>query len=158
MNIQYYKLKDGRIWSVSKVTFIDAIDADYQKWLLELAEDDGLGALFMDESDMPAPRYNVPLSLPTEASLWAALKFYKLPYPKTSEELMQELRVARNARLAETDFYLMSDYPADAEVLTQVKTYRQALRDITVQSGAPWDGGGAETPWPVLFNSPQWKC
>ena len=26
--------------------------------------------------------------------------------------------------------------------------YKQALRDLPAQPGAPWDGGGPETPWP----------
>lgn len=33
---------------------------------------------------------------------------------------------------------------------TAVQAYRQALRDIPAQEGAPWDGGGKETPWPDL--------
>ena len=28
-------------------------------------------------------------------------------------------------------------------------TYIQALRDIPQQEGAPWDGGGELTPWPI---------
>ena len=32
--------------------------------------------------------------------------------------------------------------------LALVKTYRAALRALPEQSGAPWDGGGDETPWP----------
>ena len=63
------------------------------------------------------------------------------------EERMRMLRMVRNARLAETDYLLMPDYPlADA---TAIKAYRQALRDMPTQAGAPWDGGGEATPWPV---------
>ncbi|MDY0204729.1 MAG: phage tail assembly chaperone [Desulfovibrio desulfuricans] len=31
-----------------------------------------------------------------------------------------------------------------------IKAYRQFLRDLPAQEGAPWDGGGELTPWPEL--------
>lgn len=60
------------------------------------------------------------------------------------------LRTARDAKLAEWDYYVMPDYPADADKLEKVKAYRQALRDLPSLEGAPWDGGGSLTPFPVL--------
>ena len=60
------------------------------------------------------------------------------------------LRTERDARLAVTDKYLLSDYHISAEDLTTVKAYRQALRDLPAQPGAPFDGGGELTPWPEL--------
>lgn len=68
------------------------------------------------------------------------------------EKLFASLREKRDAKLAETDFYLTADYPIDADKLEAVKTYRQALRDLPSQEGAPWDGGEEETPWPVFPN------
>jgi len=59
------------------------------------------------------------------------------------------LRTARDTRLAATDYLLMSDYPIATEQLTAVMAYRQALRDLPSQSGAPWDSGGEATPWPT---------
>ena len=64
--------------------------------------------------------------------------------------LFAQLREARDAKLAATDFYLAADYPIEADKLEAVKTYRQALRDLPEQDGAPWDGGGEATPWPTL--------
>lgn len=64
--------------------------------------------------------------------------------------LFAQLREARDAKLAATDFYLAADYPIEADKLEAVKTYRQALRDLPEQNGAPWDGGGEATPWPTL--------
>lgn len=58
------------------------------------------------------------------------------------------LRAARESRLADTDKYLLPDYPITAEALARIKVYRAALRDLPDQPGAPWDGGGGETPWP----------
>ena len=70
-----------------------------------------------------------------------------IPAP-TNEELAVCLRVERDARLVATDKYLLSDYPISLEQLAEIKTYRQILRDLPAQSGAPWDGGGELTPWP----------
>ena len=74
---------------------------------------------------------------------------YTLP-PPTEEELFVQLRDARATRLDATDKYLMPDYPISTEGLAEVKAYRQALRDLPAQPGAPWDGGGELTPWPEL--------
>ena len=43
----------------------------------------------------------------------------------------------------------MQDYPLDNTLKEAVRLYRQALRDLPSQEGAPWDGGGKETPWPA---------
>ena len=62
----------------------------------------------------------------------------------------RRLRTERDARLATTDKYLLADYPLSAENLATVKAYRQALRDLPAREGAPFDGGGDETPWPAI--------
>lgn len=59
--------------------------------------------------------------------------------------LAENVRSERDRRLAETDWYMMPDYPADPETLEVVKSYRKALRDITLQSGFPRD-----VEWPVM--------
>lgn len=59
------------------------------------------------------------------------------------------LRELRDSRLAASDKYLLADFLISPEKLEAVKTYRQALRDILQQEGAPWDGGGELTPWPI---------
>lgn len=61
------------------------------------------------------------------------------------EEVVTQVRAERDRRLAETDWYMMPDYPADPETLEIVKSYRKALRDITLQSGFPRD-----VEWPVM--------
>lgn len=71
------------------------------------------------------------------------------PPPLTADQLFAALRAARDARLADTDKMLLPDYPITAEALEHVKAYRAALRDLPDQPGAPWDGGGIETPWPT---------
>ena len=48
--------------------------------------------------------------------------------PKSSfDRAMEDLRVKRNAKLAETDFYALSDVTMSAGMTT----YRQELRDLT---------------------------
>ena len=65
----------------------------------------------------------------------------------------ERLRAERDQRLAETDYLLMADYPLSENQRTVVQVYRQSLRDLPSQEGAPWDGGGEETPWPEI---PTW--
>lgn len=67
------------------------------------------------------------------------------PYVPTDEELAGRIRRERDEKLEETDFFVMPDYPSDPKDLEEVKTYRQALRDITKQSGFP-----KEVTWPEL--------
>lgn len=68
----------------------------------------------------------------------------------SADELFIQLRRSRNAKLASSDYLLISDYPLSVEKRADVLAYRQALRDLPAQEGAPWDGGGEATPWPEL--------
>ena len=68
----------------------------------------------------------------------------------TVTELFSSLRAERDRRIAATDYLVMPDYPLTEEAKATVSTYRQALRDLPQQAGAPWDGGGDLTPWPTL--------
>tara|TARA_R110002096_G_scaffold433234_1_gene651594 strand:+ start:660 stop:941 length:282 start_codon:yes stop_codon:yes gene_type:complete len=56
------------------------------------------------------------------------------------DRLAAEARDKRNDLLAATDWTAMADAPTQA---TEMTTYRQALRDITSQSG-----------WPITINWP----
>ncbi len=70
--------------------------------------------------------------------------------PATEEERFQMLRAARDAKISWTDYLMAADYPIEDAAKVQVAAYRQALRDLPAQAGAPWDGGGALTPWPEM--------
>ena len=70
--------------------------------------------------------------------------------PPTTDQLFAALRATRDALLAHTDKMLLPDYPINADSLAQIKAYRAVLRDLPNQPGAPWDGGGEETPWPAV--------
>jgi hypothetical protein len=59
--------------------------------------------------------------------------------PTTTAE--DNIRSDRDGRLKETDYYALSDTPS---MTTEMSTYRQALRDITSQSGFPFN-----VTWPT---------
>ena len=68
----------------------------------------------------------------------------------TDAELADGTRNNRDRLISETDFYLLHDYPIDSKNLEELKTYRQALRDIPEQSGFP-----KEVTWP---EQPSFLC
>lgn len=70
--------------------------------------------------------------------------------PRPAKAIFDALRAARDVRLAATDKYMLADYPISEDNLALVKEYRAALRDLPEQPGAPWDGGGEATPWPIM--------
>lgn len=71
-----------------------------------------------------------------------------IEYYNSTEGKFERLRAKRDEMIAATDFLLLSDYPITDEKKEAVMQYRQALRDLTEQPGAPWDGGEDKTPWP----------
>ena len=82
--------------------------------------------------------------------------------PLTNEELFERLRDERNIRLLKVDgqiAYLnrkirraVSDEErSEIEArIAALDAYAEALCDLPDLEGAPWDGGGALTPWPTL--------
>ena len=73
----------------------------------------------------------------------------KVPEP-TDEELAIKARAERNMKIAETDYYMMPDYPSDPNNIEEMKAYRQALRDIPKQEGFP-----SKFTWPDV---PKFLC
>lgn len=105
-----------------------------------------------DGDILQAADWAFPDSEPVEFDVVRGLdgKLYKAgdePAP-TKAELLASLRAKRGQRIAATDYLLMPDYPLTDDAKAVVSTYRQALRDLPQQPGAPWDGGGEDTPWP----------
>lgn len=70
--------------------------------------------------------------------------------PVSIEVLAENVRSERNRRLAETDYYMMPDYPSDPNNIEEMKVYRQALRDIPKQEGFP-----SKFTWPDV---PKFLC
>ena len=56
---------------------------------------------------------------------------------KTTEELAQEKRAERDNLLAQTDKYMLPDFPITDEEREQYKAYRQYLRDLPEQAEFP---------------------
>ncbi len=100
-------------------------------------------------NDDPEGRYTIVEASTTEDGI-TIYKIVDITKNRTEEELWTDLRNTRDALLQQTDKYMTIDYPISAELQNEYKEYRQALRDITSKEGAPWDGGGKETPWPTL--------
>jgi hypothetical protein len=67
---------------------------------------------------------------------------YEPPAPPTNEELAMTIRFRRSALLKESDWTQLPDVPQTTR--DAWATYRQALRDITLQSGFP-----TSINWPV---------
>lgn len=75
----------------------------------------------------------------------------------TTEELFTWLRSFRAVKLREYDekisqldrqIRLNPDYAAYPIERAEWDAYAVALCNLPAQEGAPWDGGGSETPWP----------
>ena len=69
-----------------------------------------------------------------EAEAWRAERSL------SNEEVLRDLREERNRRLAETDYLALSD----ATLSEDMRTYRQALRDLPDNTSDP-----ANPTWPV---------
>lgn len=75
--------------------------------------------------------------------------------PATVDERFRMLRTARDAKLAAHDSkiaQLQREARLGVDVAAYIAawdTYAQALCKLPEQAGAPWDGGGQLTPWPV---------
>ena len=75
---------------------------------------------------------------------WSGTEVVEYIYHSTSAELAAQIRSRRDALIAGTDYLVMPDYPISAEQLEAVRTYRQALRDVTTQDTFP-----QSVIWPV---------
>ena len=60
----------------------------------------------------------------------------EIPAP-TTDELAAQKRAERDNLLAQTDKYMLSDFPITEEKLAQYKAYRQYLRDLPEQAEFP---------------------
>ncbi len=79
------------------------------------------------------------------------------PTPLTDEQLAEQVRNLRDERITSCDWIISRhveqvalgvDTTLTSDEYAAWLTYRQELRDLPSVTGFPWDGGGAETPWP----------
>lgn len=84
-----------------------------------------------------------------------------LTSPDTLEERFRMLRAVRDTKLAEYDKHIsqldrmIRMYPNNMDYYNLRNLwddYAIALCNLPEQEGAPWDGGGNNTPWPVVPN------
>lgn len=104
----------GTVYQYSQASGVEQIDG---KWYTKYI----LGPVFTDGET-------------TAAEQEAAYKAIK------DAEQAKSVREQRGEKLKDSDWTQVADAPVDKEVWA---TYRQALRDITTQSGFPW-----EITWP----------
>lgn len=86
-----------------------------------------------------------------QAQLAAEAEAARLAEYNSTESRAARIRAERDQRITATDYLMASDYPLTDEERSLWAAYRQALRDITIQSGFPW--GGADDPlcpWPDM--------
>lgn len=114
----------GTVYQYSQYDGIEQIDG---KWFTKYI----LGPVFTDkeaEGDQPAQ---------TAAEQEAAYKATK------DAEQSASVRTSRNDKLAACDWTQIADSTADKPTWA---TYRQSLRDVTVQDGFPWNVTWPEAP------------
>ena len=122
--ISFYRISDGRIWSISEAKFVDS---------------------YNEETTVNLRADGKPAGI---EYLKRTLKFYGFTIGEellTDEERAEAARKKRDTLLTATDYLLLPDYPLSTEKLEAVKTYRQALRDVPEQAGFP-----ASIDWPTL--------
>ena len=74
-----------------------------------------------------------------ECDTWGEVPVEYTPEFKRIESLKKSVRSERDSLLASTDWIVTKSLEAGVAVPTEYSTYRQALRDITDQSGFPED-------------------
>lgn len=105
-------------------------------YVFDGGEYDGLGPIPKTLTDKPRPSFG---KWDTTTKDWAIDNVARL------ESLSAEVRADRDALIAKTDWVVVKAKESDTEVPANYVTYRQALRDVTLQSGFP------ETiTWPKL--------
>jgi hypothetical protein len=111
----------GTVYQYSKASGVEQVDG---KWYTKYI----LGPIFIDQV--------VDGVTTTAAEQEVAYKASK------DAEQAKSVRTTRGTKLAECDWTQVADAPVDKAVWA---TYRQALRDVTAQSGFPWT-----ITWPDL--------
>jgi len=104
----------GTVYQYSQAQGVEQVDG---KWYTKYV----LGPTFIDTVENGVTT--------TAAEHEAAYKASK------DAEQAKNVRATRDAKLAECDWTQVEDAPVDKAVWA---TYRQALRDVTAQSGFPW--------------------
>ena len=107
------------------------------------------GVFLVSPTPQPADRYDINLrrTASKQGSNWVE---QWVETPATPEQIAErtsakesEVRQQRNALLSDCDWTQLPDAPVPAAPWA---AYRQELRDVTAQSGFPWDAVWPEAP------------
>ena len=112
----------GTVYQYSQASGVEQIDG---KWYTKYV----LGPVF---TDRPATETEPAQTALEQETAYKAMK---------DAEQAKSVRASRNEKLKDCDWTQVADAPVDKAVWA---TYRQALRDVTTQTGFPWT-----ITWPV---------
>lgn len=115
------------------------IDVVYLRWDIQQVVEtiDGVETVFYEYYEL---RLEKPLEY-IESNKQALITAY---IEKDISDEWEKVRIKRDKLLAETDYYLMPDYPATEVFKANMKNYRQSLRDIPATFTSPF-----MVVWPV---------
>lgn len=77
---------------------------------------------------------------------WTVTDWDQTAIDAATESQASQVRAERNRRLSESDWTQLTDAPLTVEQSGEWQAYRQALRDVTLQAGFPWDITWPATP------------
>ena len=130
----YQQANGGPSWGVTTTEVLQSLNADVvlegpqaQPTRYQIAFRDGV---IQDDQGRWFTKYSV-ADMDSEA------------IASKNAEQAKSVREQRSTKLADSDWTQVADSPVDK---TAWATYRQALRDVTLQSGFPWDITWPESP------------
>ena len=133
----YTKANGGPSWDITTTEVLEALGADV---VFEGAQATG-GTVYqysqasgVEQIDGKWYTKHILGPVFTDGETTAAEQEVAYKASKDAEQA-KNVRASRDVKLAESDWTQVADAPVDKAVWA---TYRQALRDITAQSGFPW--------------------
>jgi hypothetical protein len=119
-------------------TYVKLSTMEFPRYNGDIQADPAGAEDYAPVTDTPPPDFNperetLAYGVPEQRNNVWYVTWVVNPYP--DEVGASRVRSERNAKLAETDWTQLVDSPVDHAAWFE---YRQALRDITAQTGFPW--------------------
>ena len=130
----YQKANGGPSWETTTTEVLEALGADVV-WEGAQAQPTRYQVAFADGVEQIDGKWYTKYSVAEMDAESIASK---------DAEQAKTMREQRSTKLADSDWTQVADAPVDKAVWA---TYRQALRDITAQSGFPWTITWPDAPW-----------
>jgi len=131
MNFTIYKAQTGEI-----VTSGSCLDSDFKNQMVP--ED----CLIIDIGSDPINQYiqnNIAVDKPVQPNDFCVFDYYLKQWVENSNLAKQEISIQRNSLLISSDWTQIPNGPLTQEQQQAWADYRQQLRDITSQSGYPFN-------------------